>query len=111
MLEQIVKADNRNLLDEIKDQYPCPVSLAVIKNYLSILKYAYFFNIGLQRQSATIAEIIPSVLKCMVEWNIMKDKTSASGKELCELLISEFQTRFKYELDSHLYLVSILIKI
>jgi hypothetical protein len=111
MLEQIVKADNRNLLDEIKDQYPCPVSLAVIKNYLSILKHAYFFNIGLQRQSATIAEIIPSVLKCMVEWNIMKDKTSASGKELCELLISEFQTRFKYELDSHLYLVSILIKI
>lgn len=111
MLELIVKADNRNLLDEIKDQYPCPVSLAVIKNYLSILKHAYFFNIGLQRQSATIAEIIPSVLKCMVEWNIMKDKTSASGKELCELLISEFQTRFKYELDSHLYLVSILIKI
>jgi hypothetical protein len=47
----------------------------------------------------------------MVEWNIMKDKTSASGKELCEILISEFQTRFKYELDSHLYLVSILIKI
>jgi len=26
MLEQIVKADNRNLLDEIKDQYSCPVS-------------------------------------------------------------------------------------
>jgi hypothetical protein len=97
MLEQIVKADNRNLLNEIKDQYPCPVSLAVIKNYLSILKHAYFFNIGVQRQSATIAEIIPSVLKCMVEWNIVKDKTSASGKELCGLLISEFQTRFKYE--------------
>jgi hypothetical protein len=75
MLEQIVKADNRNLLDEIKDQYPCPVSLAVIKNYLSIFKHAYFFNIGVQRQSATIAEIIPSVLKCLVEWNIMKDKT------------------------------------
>ena len=111
MLEQIVKAEKRNLLDEIKDQYPCPVSLAVIKNYLSILKHAYFFNIGLQRQSATIAEIIPSVLKCMVEWNIMQDKTLASGKELCELLVSEFQTRFKYELDFHLYLVSIIIKI
>ena len=74
-----MKAEKRNLLAELKDQ--CPVSLVVIKNYLSILKHAYFFKIGLQRQSATIAEIIPSVLKCIAEWNIMKDRTSASCKK------------------------------
>ena len=94
-----MKAVKRNLLAELKDQ--CPVSLVVIKNYLSILKHAYFFNIGLQRQSVRITEIFPSVLKCTTEWNIMKDKTSASGKQLCELLVSEFQSRFIYELDFH----------
>ncbi len=34
MLEQIVKAEKINLFDEIKDQYSCLVSLAVIKNFL-----------------------------------------------------------------------------
>ena len=106
MLEQIVKAEQKNLLDEIKDECPCPISLAVIKNYLAILKPAYFFNIGLQRQSTSIAEIIPSVTKCISEWDFIKEKTSSSGKQLCELLISEFKTRFDYELKSHLYLVS-----
>ena len=108
MLEQIVKAHKQQLLDEIKYECPCPVSLTLIKNYLSILKHAYFFNIGLQRQSATIAEVIPSVLKCISEWDIIKDKTLPSGKQLCELLIIEFKSKFNYELNSHLYLVSFL---
>ena len=43
MLEQIVKADKRELLNEILIESPCPVPLAVIKNYLAILKHAYFF--------------------------------------------------------------------
>ncbi len=106
MLEQIVKADKRGLLDEIKDDYPCPLSLHIIQNYLCILSHAYFFNIGLQRQSATIAEIIPSVLKCISSWDSMKDKISNNGKKLCNLLMTEFKTRFDYELNSHLYLVS-----
>ncbi len=55
MLEQIVKAEIKGLLNETMDENPCPVQINVIKNYLSILKHAYFFNVGLQRQSATIA--------------------------------------------------------
>jgi hypothetical protein len=47
MLEQIIKAENKGLLEEIKAECPCPVSLATIKNYVSILIPAYLFNIGL----------------------------------------------------------------
>ena len=106
MLEQIVKAEKKGLLEIIKDEHPCPVPLPTIKNHLSILKHAYFFNIGLQRHSATIAEIIPSVLKCISSWEGISLKTSSSGKKLCKLLIEQFKTRFNYELNSHLYQVN-----
>ncbi len=42
MLEQIVKADKRGLLEEIKNEYPCPLSLPIIKNYLIIFSHTYF---------------------------------------------------------------------
>ena len=111
MLEQIVKADKRGLLNEILVEYPCPVPLAVIKNYLAILKHAYFFNVGLKRQSATIAEIIPSILSCISIWESMKVKTSENGRILCDYLIEEFRKRFDYELNSHIYLVSIALNL
>jgi hypothetical protein len=106
MLEQIIKAENKGLLEEIKAECPCPVSLAMIKNYVAILIPAYLFNIGLQRQSATIAEVIPSILREISYWEIIKEKSSPTGKQLCQRLIDEFKTRFDYELNSYLYEVS-----
>jgi hypothetical protein len=106
MLEQVVKAENRGLMDEVKIDCPCPVSLTLIKNYVAILIPAYLFNIGLQRQSATIAEVIPSVLRAISDWNFIKNKTSPIGIKLCDLLITQFKSRFVYELNSHLYQVS-----
>jgi hypothetical protein len=94
------------LLEEIKAECPCPVSLAMIKNYVAILIPAYLFNIGLQRQSATIAEVIPSILREISYWEIIKEKSSPTGKQLCQRLIDEFKTRFDYELNSYLYEVS-----
>ncbi len=44
MLEQIVKADKRGLLEEIKNETPCPLSLPIIKNYL-ILSAMHTFSI------------------------------------------------------------------
>ncbi len=99
-LEQIVKAKKRGLLNEILIKSPCPVPLA-------ILKHAYFFHVGLQRQSATIAEMIPSILSCIAIWESMKVKTSENGRILCDYLIEEFKKRFDYELNSHIYQVSI----
>ena len=105
MLEQIIKAEKRGLLDEIKEQCPCPVSLTLIQNYVAILIPAYLFNFSLQRQSATIAEVVPSVLRALSDWQIIKNKTSTIGIKLCDLLITQFKNRFDYELNSHLYQV------
>ena len=58
MLEQIIKAHKRGILDSIMKEHPCPVSMPVITEYLLILNHAYFFNIGLQRESCSIAEVI-----------------------------------------------------
>jgi hypothetical protein len=46
MLEQIIKAEKRGLLDKIKEQCPCPVSLTLIQNFVAILISAYLFNIA-----------------------------------------------------------------
>ena len=106
MLEQIIKAENRGLLENIEENDRCPVPLKIVKNYVSILLPAYLFNVGLQRQTATIAEVIPSVLRAVSEWEIIKEKTSTIGNQLCDLLIIQFRNRFNYELNSHLYQVS-----
>ena len=58
------------------------------------------------RDTATIAEVIPSVLRAVSEWEIIKEKTSTIGNQLCDLLIIQFRNRFNYELNSHLYQVS-----
>ena len=57
------------------------------------------------RDTATIAEVIPSVLRAFSEWEIIKEKTSTIGNQLCDLLIIQFRNRFNYELNSHLYQV------
>ena len=106
MLEQIIKAEERGLLEEVKCTCPCKVPLATIKNYVSILLPAYLINIGLQRQSATIAEVVPCILRAISDWEVIKEKTSTTGKMLCECLIAEFRLRFDYELNSHLYQVT-----
>jgi hypothetical protein len=90
MLEQIVKADKGGLFNEILIESLCPVPLEVIKNYLAILKNAYFFNVGLQRQSASIAEMIPSILSC---WESIKLKTSENGRISCDYLIEDFKKK------------------
>lgn len=94
------------MLEEVKADCPCPVSLATIKNYVTILIPAYLFNIGLQRHSATFAEVIPSILRAISDWEIIKVKIFKTGQQLCQCLIDELKTRFDYELNSHLYQVS-----
>ena len=56
-----------------------------------------------------IAEIKPSILSCISIWESNKVKKSENGRILCDYLIQEFRKRFDYELNSHFYLVSILL--
>ena len=90
------------MLENIEENDRCPVLLKIVKNYVSIFLPAYLFNVGLQRQSATIAD----VLRAVSEWEIIKEKTSTFGNQLCDLLIIKFRNRFNYKLNAHLYQVS-----
>ncbi len=49
-----------------------------------------FLNVGLQRQSASIAEMIPSILSC---WESIKLKTSENGRISCDYLIEDFKKK------------------
>jgi hypothetical protein len=52
----------KNLFDQENKDLNCPVPIASVNTYLLVLKPCYFFNISLQRDNSSIAEIIPAIL-------------------------------------------------
>ena len=107
MLERLKKAHKKGVFDNIDVSNKLPVSIEFINTYLKILKSAYLVNVYFQRDSSTIAEIIPAVLKLIHDWEaiIKKDNVSSSSKAFCKLLIEEVKRRFEYELNSEIYQV------
>ena len=61
MLEAIKKAYSLDLFDSLNIDLKCPVAISVIKDYLNVLKPTYILNINLQRNSTSIAEVVPAV--------------------------------------------------
>ena len=74
----------------------------MIDDYLKILKPAYLFNLNLQRNSSTI-----EILKIINIWQKIANNpgVSKSIKSLCEILISQVEKRFNYEITSDIYQV------
>jgi hypothetical protein len=107
MLERLKKANKKGVFDNIEVSNKLPVSIDFINSYLKILKSAYLVNVYFQRDSSTIAEVIPAVLKLINDWEaiIKKDNVSSSCKTFCKLLIEELKRRFDYELNSEIYQV------
>lgn len=107
MLERLKKAHKKGVFDNIDMSNKLPVSIEFINSYLKILKSAYLVNVYFQRDSSTIAEVIPAVLKLINDWEaiIKKDNVSSSCKTFCKLLIEELKRRFDYELSSEIYQV------
>ena len=87
------------------------VSIYVINSYLKILKPAYLVNICLQRNTSSIAEVIPAISKLINNWeNLLNTEcVSSSCKNFWKFLIQEFETRFNYELEAELYQVKTFI--
>ena len=87
MLEAIKKAYSLDLFDSLNIDLKCPVAISVIKDYLKVLKPAYILNINLQRNSSSIAEVVPAVLKIINNWETIASTTgiSESIKNLCDL--------------------------
>jgi hypothetical protein len=107
MLERLKKANKKGVFDNFEVSNKLPVSIDFINSYLKILKSAYLVNVYFQRDSSTIAEVIPAVLKLINDWEaiIKKDNVSSSCKTFCKLLIEELKRRFDYELNSEIYQV------
>jgi hypothetical protein len=107
MLERLKKAHQKGIFNNIDVTNKLPVSIEFINSYLKILKSAYLVNVYFQRDSSTIGEVIPAILKLINDWEVIikKEKVSSSSKKFCGLLIEECKRRFNYELKSEVYQV------
>jgi hypothetical protein len=83
----------------------CPIELETIEIYIQILQPAYFTTLGWEKNSASIADVIPQVLFLIDYWN-KADIDDKEAKELCFFLIHYIKIKFEYELQAPMYLVS-----
>ena len=107
MLERLKKAHKKGLFETLDSSSKLPVSIDVINSYLKILKPAYLVNIYFQRNTSSIAEVIPAILKLISNWEnlLKKDSVPSSCKIFSKFLIEELKRRFNYELESEIYQV------
>ena len=87
--------------------------MTIIEDYLKVLKTAYLFNVHLQRNNASISEVVLYVLKIINTLQNISNNPDvfASIKNLCELLIKQLQKRFHYEINSDFYNVTKRLKL
>lgn len=86
---------------------PCPVSKTVIEKYVQLLLPAYQFNLIMQKNNSSIADVVPSFKIMFSKWS--RFQVNGEYKTLCKFLISAFTQKFEYELNSNFYQVSSLL--
>ena len=106
MLAAFQKAYKR---DAFHENNPCPISLEVIECYMQILLPAFNFNLIMQKNSSTIADVLPNIMILISKLTRMD--VSGNYKSLCNYLISAFKHKFKYELNSNVYSVASLLNV
>jgi len=62
-----------------------PVDLSIIDMYLQILLPAYQLNLGWQKSSSSITDVLPGILFLKDKWE--KLNCLAEGRELCYFLV------------------------
>ena len=85
----------------------CPVDIKTIEIYIQILLPAHFTTLPWERNQASIADVIPSVLYLIYVWNKMEIE-DIQARELCFFLIHFMREKFKHELESPVYQVSLI---
>ena len=95
------RAYDKGAYDEVNT---CPISLEVIETYIQILKPVYFTTLGWEKNSSSIADVIPQVLFLIEFWTKVEIKDS-KARELCYFLIHFAKIKFDYELNSPIYQV------
>ena len=102
VLESVKRAYDKQIFNE--DDLKCPISLFEVETYLQILAPAYRVSLGFQKNTSTIADVIPSILKLQSVWEKMN--LSPTPKRFCNLLILTTQLKFDFEFNSDAYMVS-----
>ena len=88
--------------------FEMPSFWKVVETYLQILASAYRVSLGFQKNSSSIADVIPSILKLQSVWETLN--LSPTPRRFCNLLILTTQLKFDYELSSDVYMVSFTFK-
>lgn len=110
MLESVDRAYKRNAFVEANVVFP--IEHTTVRKYYKVLLGLYHVTMGFQRSKSSIAEVIPSLKKeIYVLENIkLPDVYKSFGKVLAKCL----KAKFRYELDSSIYMVyifSILLQV
>jgi hypothetical protein len=98
MLESVKRAFDKKAFD---DEIVCPVDLKSIEIYLQILNSAYRIILGFQKNSSTIADVLPYLLQLIQIWNRLD--VPPAPKRLCKLLIACLKYKFQVEFNSPAY--------
>ena len=88
---------------------PCPVSFEKIDKYLLILLPAYQFNLIMQKDKSSIADVLPSLEIMISKWSRME--LAGEYKILVDNLIAAFRHKFSYEVKSDINAVATLLNI
>ncbi len=100
MLESVKRAYDKKAFD---DEIVCPVDLKSIEIYLQILNPAYRISLGFQKNSSTIADVLPYLLQLIEIWNRLD--VPPAPRRLCKLLIACLKNKFQVEFNSPAYKV------
>jgi hypothetical protein len=82
----------------------CPIAFEVIETYIQILRPAYFTTLGWEKNSSSIADVIPQVLFLIDYWTKI-EINDPKARELCYFLIHYTKIKCNYELNSPVYQV------
>ena len=106
MLESFYRAHQASAFLE---DNPCPVTYERIQKYLLILLPAYQFNLIMQKDKSSIADVLPSLEIMLSKWARME--LYGEYNVLRNHLIAAFKHKFSYEINSSIYSVAAILNI
>lgn len=104
MLESVKRAYDKGVIGTGDNQIKCPVAYDIINCYMQVLAPCYILSVTWQSNLSPIADVLPGLLRLFNAFDEMQLPNNA--KKLAELIVKEAKFKFKYELDSDVYLVN-----
>ena len=100
MIESVKRAFDKGAFE---NENKCLIDLETIETYHQILAPAYRVSLGFQKNSSSIADVIPNILQMIDIWK--KFDLPPVPNRLCKRLIACVKQKFNFELNSITYQV------